>query len=107
VADVLNFIPFNMSFGRALVGHNLHSWNSLVLILVNMHLNDNEDVFKWPLTTSGQFTVRSMYNTILNENIMSNNRFLWRIKLPLNVKIFLWFLFKGVILTKDNLIKRN
>jgi hypothetical protein len=73
VADVLNSIPINMSFQRALVGHNLHSWNSLILRLVNIHLNDNEDVFKWSLTTSGQFTVRSMYNTILNENIMPNN----------------------------------
>jgi hypothetical protein len=107
VADVLNSIPFNMSFRRALVGHNLYSWNSLVLRSVNIHLNDNEDVFKWSLTTSGQLTVRSMYNTILNENIMPNNRFLWRTKLPLKVKIFLWFMFKGVILTKDNLIKRN
>jgi hypothetical protein len=58
-------------------------------------------------STSEQFTVRSMYNTILNENIMPNNRLLWRIKLPLKVKIFLWFLFKGVILTKDSLIERN
>jgi hypothetical protein len=33
---------------------------------------------------------------------MPNNRFLWKIKLPLKVKIFLWFLFKRVILTTDN-----
>jgi hypothetical protein len=49
VADVLNSIPFNMSFQRDLVGHNLHSWNSFILRLVNIHLNDNEDVFKWSL----------------------------------------------------------
>jgi hypothetical protein len=31
----------------------------------------------------------------------------WWVKLPLKIKIFLWFLKKGVILTKDNLAKRN
>jgi hypothetical protein len=104
---VLNTTPFNMSFQRALVGYNLRSWNSLVLRMVNIHLNDQRDVFRWSLTVSHQFTVRSMYNTILNANIMPNNSFLWKIKLPLKVKKFLWFLFKGVILTKNNLIKRN
>jgi hypothetical protein len=38
---------------------------------------------------------------------MPNNSFLWKIKLPVKVKKILWFLFKGMILTKDNLIKRN
>jgi hypothetical protein len=38
---------------------------------------------------------------------MPHSRFIWEIKLPLKVKIFLWFLFKGVTLTKDNLVKRN
>ena len=28
-------------------------------------------------------------------------------KVPLKIKIFLWFLKKGVILTKNNLAKRN
>jgi hypothetical protein len=30
---------------------------------------------------------------------------IWRVKLPLTIKIFIWFLKKGVILTKDNLAK--
>jgi hypothetical protein len=28
-------------------------------------------------------------------------------KVPLKIRIFMWFLFKKVILTKDNLVKRN
>ena len=31
----------------------------------------------------------------------------WKVKLPLKIKIFLWYLNKGVILTKDNLVKRQ
>lgn len=31
----------------------------------------------------------------------------WKAKLPLKIKIFLWYLKWGVILTKDNLVKRR
>jgi hypothetical protein len=32
---------------------------------------------------------------------------LWKIKIPLKIKVFLWLLYREVILTKDNLVKRN
>jgi hypothetical protein len=31
----------------------------------------------------------------------------WKAKLPLKIKIFLWYLKRGVLLTKDNLMKRG
>jgi hypothetical protein len=37
---------------------------------------------------------------------VSNNK-LWKLKIPLRIKVFGWYLRKGVILTKDNLAKRN
>src|SRR6266508_5303118 len=35
------------------------------------------------------------------------NRNLWKLNAPLKIKIFLWYLRRGVVLTKDNLAKRN
>lgn len=96
-----------MSFRRSLVGQNLICWNNLVTKLANLYLNDQQDVIRWSLTASGQFTVRSMYNAMINSDIMPQNRFLWKLKVPLKIKVFLWFLSKGVILTKYNLVKRN
>jgi hypothetical protein len=32
---------------------------------------------------------------------------IWQIKLPVKIKIFMWYLLKGVVLTKDNLTTRN
>ena len=32
---------------------------------------------------------------------------MWKLSVPLKVKIFLWYLQKGVTPTKDNLLKRN
>jgi len=32
---------------------------------------------------------------------------IWNMKIPLKIKIFLWFLQRGVVLTKDNLAKKK
>jgi len=32
---------------------------------------------------------------------------IWKMKISLKIKIFLWFLQRGVVLTKDNLAKKN
>jgi hypothetical protein len=51
-----------------------------------------------------------MYNALIQPDIpldkVSNNR-LWKLKIPLRIKVFEWYLHKGLILTKDNLAKRN
>jgi hypothetical protein len=38
---------------------------------------------------------------------MPNNTVIWKLKLALKIKVFLWYLYKGVILTKDNLARRR
>ena len=40
-------------------------------------------------------------------NSLPCNSSVWKIKVPLKIKIFLWYLQKGVTLTKDNLLKRR
>jgi hypothetical protein len=51
-----------------------------------------------------------MYNALIQPDLPidknSNNR-LWKLRLPLRIKVFGWYLRKGVILTKDNLGKQN
>ena len=34
-------------------------------------------------------------------------KYLWKLKVPLKIKIFMWFLYRKVILTKDNLVKKR
>jgi hypothetical protein len=75
--------------------------------MVNVHLNGQDDVLRWLLTRTGQFSTRSMYNALISLNIMPSIRFLCQIKIPLKVKIFLCFFITGVTLTKDKLVKRN
>ena len=53
------------------------------------------------------FSVKSHYLGLINQNVPNLNKRLWKLKAPLKIKIFLWYLRRGVILTKDNLAKRN
>jgi hypothetical protein len=96
VVNVFNRIPLNISFRRALVGGNLLCWNRLVLSIAHTHLSTRRDEFKWNLSTSRLFTVRSMYNALV-----FYFKSLWKMKIPLKIKIFMWYLIRGVALTKE------
>jgi hypothetical protein len=108
IAKILETSPPNMSFRRDLSW--LVSWNALLLHLVNIQLQPVHDVFRWNVQENGKFSVASMYNVLIQPDLpidkITNNR-LWKLKLPLHIKVFGWYLRKGVILTKDKLAKRN
>jgi hypothetical protein len=38
---------------------------------------------------------------------VERNRDIWKFKIPLKIKIFMWYLHKVVVLIKDNLAKKN
>ena len=104
----IDLFSLNVSFRRGLVNTNRVAWLDLVSKVVQVHLTDDKDVFQWNLTENGLFTVRSMYSTYIQEGVPSYKSPLWKLKIPLKIKIFLWYLKKrGVTLTKDNLAKRN
>jgi hypothetical protein len=48
-----------------------------------------------------------MYQAFLDTNVVPNNSYLWKFKVPLKIRVFLWLLYREAILTKDNLVKRN
>jgi hypothetical protein len=54
--------------------------------------------------------VASMYNALILPDVpidkISNNK-LWNFKITLRIKVFGWYLHKGVVLTKDSLAKWN
>ena len=48
-----------------------------------------------------------MYIDIINSTVIPSSKEVWKVKVPLKIKVFMWFVHKQVILTKDNLVKRN
>jgi hypothetical protein len=59
------------------------------------------------LHQNGLFLVKSMYRALLIAKVVPYNTLIWKLKLPLKIKVFMWYLYKGVVLTKDNLVRRQ
>jgi len=72
-----------------------------------VQLDDQRDSIKWSLSKLGSFTVQSMYKHLVNQLALPLNKSIWKLKIPLKIKVFIGFLLKGVILTKDNLLRRR
>jgi len=56
--------------------------------------------------------IRGIHNSILvfasyRRQPPFRHKFIWKLKIPLKIKIFLWYLQRGIILTKDNLARKN
>jgi hypothetical protein len=85
----------------------LIDWHKLVTLISNFRLKEGNDRFKWNLHRDGTFSVCSMYLHRLDNIVPYSNKGIWKLKIPLKIKIFLWLLNKRVILTKDNLVRKN
>ena len=107
VASVLTGFPLNLAFRRNLSGNKWSRWLHLISRLIDINLTNDADRFVWNLTASGIFSVKSMDLGYMNDNTIFHRKYLWKIKVPLKIKIFMWFLHRKCILTKDNLLKRN
>jgi hypothetical protein len=74
---------------------------------MTVNLSEQSDKFVWKCTKFGVFTIKSMYLNLMNEDAQFLHKYLRILKLPLKIKIFMWFLRGKVLLTKDNLTKRK
>ncbi|WVZ83658.1 hypothetical protein U9M48_030784, partial [Paspalum notatum var. saurae] len=102
----MSSVPLNISFRRGLYGERLNTWNELVGRVMNLVRREGRDKFIWGLNKTGVFTVRSMYKHLVNNGIKVSQE-IWKTKIPLKTKIFMWYIKRGVLLTKDNLARRN
>lgn len=70
-------------------------------------LTNKPDSPKWIWDKSGKFTVRSLYSHLCSHEYGLPYNVIWKAKIPLKIKIFMWLVYQGAILTKDNLTKRK
>jgi hypothetical protein len=104
---VLNENPLNITFRCTLTGNRWNMWLHLVQQLINVQLTNEKDTFIWGLTTSGTFIVKSMYLDLLDDDTKYHKKYICKMKVPLKIKVFMWFLHHKVILTTDNLVNRK
>jgi hypothetical protein len=58
----------NITFRRTLDDNKWRRWTHMLHRLILVQLTDQEDTFKWNLTTSGIFSVKIMYTDLLNDH---------------------------------------
>jgi hypothetical protein len=107
VSTVLAHPPMNIGFRRTFNDYKYNLWLHLCQRLMSIHLSNEPNTFVWNLNESGLFSVKSMYLDLMNGHTRFLRKYLWKIKVPLKIKIFMWFLSNRVLLTKDNLAKRK
>ena len=74
---------------------------------MDVQLSQYPDQLRWRLAKNGVFSVKCMYLDIINTSVIPSSKHVWKVKVPLKIKVFMWFVHKRVILTKDNLARRN
>ena len=84
----------NLSFRRRLLGSKGASWIELKNLWGEVILSvDDDDKLIWTLTPSVVFSVKSFYKAMQSCGKVPYN-FLWRVKIPLRVKTFMWMVLK-------------
>jgi hypothetical protein len=78
IATVFRSNPLNAAFRRSLVSNNLQAWHHLITKLVNVQLIDQREHFIWSLKQNGQFTVRSMYNSLIAQLTAPRRNLIWK-----------------------------
>jgi hypothetical protein len=92
VVEVFSSSPLIFSWHRDLIGSKLVAWNDMLPQIANIYLTQEPDEFHWNLLYSGQFSMKSHYLALIHSNVSNLNKRLWKLKVPLKNKIFLWYL---------------
>ncbi|KAJ4775366.1 RNA-directed DNA polymerase (reverse transcriptase)-related family protein [Rhynchospora pubera] len=73
-----------------------------------LSLTSQKDRLLWKWTTHGNFTTASAYKHLVSAGKTDTPFFfLWKIKVPPSLKLFLLLLARGRLLTQEQLLKRN
>jgi hypothetical protein len=98
VAKVLRDERINLIFRRNFGDKEEREWDELTLLTDGVSLSHESDSVIWTLEKNKEFSTSSLYKALtfpgmVNTWLMN----VWRAKLPLKIKIFLWQLFNDKV----------
>jgi hypothetical protein len=83
-----------MDFKRTLTCHEYNRWLELKESLADISLSDKPDSVFWALEKNNLFTTKSLYRFISGSGVSRRVAgFIWKSRLPLKIKFFLWQIF--------------
>jgi len=96
-----------LSFSRWLPPILFDSWVSLIDEIYAYPFANSSDEISWKGGKNGKFSTKSVYDMLTSGETGLSFKSIWKAKIPHRIKLFLWLLENQVVLTKDNLLKRN
>lgn len=102
IAEAINKGWDNFTFIRTLIVDSLDLWNSLNNRCEAIRMYGGKDKPMWMLTNDRNCSVKSLYIFLIKTDLGYPQKFLWKVKVPAEIKMFLWLLAQKSILTKDN-----
>jgi hypothetical protein len=98
---------WRLSFRRWLSVDQQNQMRDLNNILCTVALSSDKDKPIWKWTKNGKFSVKSMYKHLCSNGLDRSFKHLWKAKIPLKIKVWLWLIWHNAIASKDNMIKRG
>jgi hypothetical protein len=98
---------WRLSFRRWLDERKQNQLRRLLDMINSFAIGREDDRPKWNWEKSGSFSVKSTYKHLFSDESNEPNKRIWRAKIPLKIKLFMWLVFQNAILTKDNLLRRG
>ena len=98
-----------VDFRRTLSVQELNSWHELLEELMGVSLQEetSDSVF-WALEKNKQFSTGSLYRFLTNRGMTSRVAgIIWKCKIPLKIKFFLWQVFNNKLEVAQSLLKRG
>ncbi|OAY82706.1 putative ribonuclease H protein [Ananas comosus] len=66
------------------------------------------DMIQWRWSADGHFSIKSTYSALTDGGTRdARASYIWKLKIPLKVKVFSWLVLKKRMLTRDTLVKRG
>jgi hypothetical protein len=99
---------WHIQFQRMLSPEAQAEWEGLQGMLQCVSLTQEDDRISWGLTTSKRFSTNSLYKFLTSGGINSSTtKRIWKCRVPLKIRVFLWQVFQNRILTAQQLCARN
>jgi hypothetical protein len=108
MSEAWDGLHLKFTFKRTVDSRTMNLWYEIMQIASGIVFSEEEDVIIWQFSSSGRYSIQSLYAVINDRGIKQvYTPVVWKILVPPRLHIFLWLLSNNKVLTRDNLAKRQ